>query len=82
MSLTPVADELLSETPDLPETLEISVAAGAELALDFPGTLKIDKLQIAGRSYVGTIDASVVPGVVIGQGAIEVTPKGTMVIFR
>ena len=82
VSLTPVADELLSEMPDVPETLEISVVAVSLKKKDFPGTLKIDRLRIAGRSYVGTIDASTAPDVIFGPGTIEVTPKGTLMIFR
>jgi len=82
VSLMPVGDTLLSETPDVPETLEISVATGAELALDFPGTLKVERLRIAGRNYSGTVDASVAPDVLSGTGKIEIKQRGFMLIFR
>lgn len=80
VSLTPVGDTLLSETPDVPEALEISVADGAELALDFPGTLKVERLRIAGRNYSGTVDASVAPDVLSGTGKIEIKQRGFMLI--
>lgn len=80
VSLKPVADELVAETPRLSEDLEISVSAGAKLALDFSGTVKVGRLRIAGRNYSGIVDASVAPGVLSGQGKIEVEQHGVMLI--
>jgi len=82
VSLTPAAGELLAETPDVPEDIEISVARGAELALDFPGTMKVGRLRVNGHAVYGTIRASDAPGVISGQGAIETTlpPLGVTVI--
>ena len=74
---TPVA-----ETPDLPEKLEVSVAAGAELRLEFTGTNRIDRLTLGGRSVNGIISAATHPGYITGDGALEIQPKGTMILFR
>ncbi len=82
VSLKPVADELVAETPRLSEDLEISVSAGAKLALDFSGTVKVGRLRIAGRNYSGIVDASTVPGVITGQGAFEVKTRGMILILR
>ncbi len=82
VSLTPVAGELLAEAPDAPQDIEIVVAEGAKLALDFPGTMKVGRLKIAGRNYSGTVDASIAPGVLSGQGKLEIKQHGFMLIVR
>jgi hypothetical protein len=81
VSLTPVADELLAEAPSAPKYLEIDVAEGAELALDFPGTLKIGRLRIAGRKYKGLVSAADLPECVSGQGSLLVEQKSGLYII-
>lgn len=81
VSLTSVADELLAETPSVNKHLGINLAAGTELALDFPGTLKIDRLKVAGRQYRGLVGASDLPGVLSGQGKLLVEDKSGLRIF-
>ncbi len=68
-------------TPDVPESASIEVAEGAKLRLDFPGNLKLDTVKYAGRSYSGTLTAENCP-FILGPGSIEVTPKGTVLLFR
>ena len=70
------------ETPNLPEKLEVSVAAGAELRLEFTGTNRIDRLSLGGRSVTGIISAATYPDYITGDGAFEILPKGTMLLFR
>ena len=70
------------ETPNLPEKLEVSVAAGAELRLEFTGTNRIDRLSLGGRSVTGIISATTHPDYITGDGAFEILPKGTMLLFR
>lgn len=83
VSLTLAGDELLADTPATPQYLEIDVADGAELALDFPGTLKVGRLNIAGQKYTGVVNAATLPGVISGQGAFEISPRpGMIIIFR
>ena len=70
-----------AETPDIQASTAIEVAAGAKLRLDFPGTLKLDNLKYNGRSYSGILTADNCP-CLLGPGALEVTPKGTVLLFR
>ncbi len=63
------------------EDIVVNVADGARLRLDFPGTLKLDGLKYAGRSYSGTLTAERCP-FLLGPGSLEVTPKGTVLFFR
>ena len=74
---TPVA-----ETPDLPEKLEVSVAAGAELRLEFTGTNRIDRLSLGGVAVSGIVSAATHPEYITGDGALEILPKGTILLFR
>lgn len=71
-----------AETPSIPETTAISVAAGAKLRLDFPGTNRIDRLSLGGRSYSGLVTAARCPDFITGPGALEIPPKSTVLIFR
>jgi hypothetical protein len=70
---------------DLPEHLNIEVADGARLHLDFAGTNEVNSLRIAGRSYVGLVSTAEYPElypVLSGPGTLSITPKGTMILFR
>ncbi len=70
---------------ELPENLEIDVAAGARLRLDFTGTNHIESLRIAGRSYAGLVSVTTCPElypVLSGPGTLEITPKGTILLIR
>ena len=70
-----------AETPDVQASTSIELAAGAKLKLDFPGTLKLDGLRYAGRSYSGILTADNCP-CLFGPGALDITPKGTVILFR
>ena len=74
---TPVA-----ETPDLPEKLEVSVAAGAELRLEFTGTNRIDRLSLGGVAVSGIVSAATHPEYITGDGAFEILPKSTILLIR
>ena len=76
------ADDLAAEAPSVPEKLQLSVAAGAKLRLDYPGTIKVDHLRLGGRSVTGTVTAAKYPDFLSGPGAIEIMPKCTFIIFR
>ena len=70
---------------DLPEHLNIEVADGARLHLDFAGTNVVNSLHIAGRSYVGLVSAAEYPElypVLSGPGTLLIVPKGTLLLFR
>ena len=70
---------------DLPEHLNIEVADGARLHLDFAGTNVVNSLRIAGKSYVGEVSLATRPElypVLSGPGTLMITPKGTVIMFR
>ena len=70
---------------DLPEHLDIEVADGARLHLDFAGTNVVNSLRIAGRSYVGDVSQATYPElypVLSGPGTLMIMPKGTVILFR
>ena len=70
---------------DLPEHLNIEVADGARLHLDFAGTNVVNSLRIAGRSYVGDVSQATHPELypaLSGPGTLSIMPKGTTILFR
>ncbi len=70
---------------ELPPKLEIEVAAGACLSLDFEGTNEIQRLVIGGQSRVGVVSAADCPelfGTLSGPGAFFIRPRGTVLILR
>ena len=65
--------------------MNIDVADGARLQLDFAGTNKVYSLRIGGSSYVGFVSAATYPELfptLSGPGTLWITPKGTMLIVR
>lgn len=81
VSVKKATDLAPDATPDVPESASIEVAEGAKLRLDFPGNLKLDTVKYAGRSYSGTLTAENCP-FILGPGSLEVSPKGTVLLFR
>lgn len=69
-------------TPSIPEATAISVAAGAKLRLDFPGTNRIGRLSLGGCAYSGLVTAARCPDFIFGPGALEVPLRGTVIIVR
>ena len=70
---------------DLPETLEIDVADGAQLTLDFDGTNEIRRLTIAGRGYAGFVSLADRPGLLgtlAGRGTLFIRPRGAVLLLR
>lgn len=74
-----VAEDVL---PELPEKLELDLAKGVKMRLDYTGTMELDTLRLNGVSVAGLIDASHPSGLVTGTGRLYVRPKGTVLIFR
>ena len=71
-----------ADVPDVPETAQVSVAAGAKLRLDYPGTIRLDRLELGGRGVSGTVTAARYPDYISGPGAVEVRAKATVILFR
>ena len=66
----------------LPQNLEIEVARGAKLRLDFAVTNSVQSVRLGGRRVSGLISAGTHPEYLIGEGAIYVEPKGMIMIYR
>lgn len=70
---------------ELSSDLEIEVARGARLSLDFVGTNKIRRLVIGGRRRSGLVSAESRPdlfGLLSGPGALYIPPSGSALILR
>jgi len=77
-----VRTEDAAETSGDWEDKNISVAQGAKLDLDYVGTNKVSSVRLGGHRRTGIINAETYPDFVTGAGALEVTPVGTIMIFR
>ena len=76
-------DETAQTPPTLPERLRIDVAAGARLALNYPGTNKVASVRFDGTAVDGRIvDATTHPEYVTGIGALEVVPRNMVILLR
>lgn len=70
---------------DLPANLELDLAAGTQLKLDFDGTNEIARLVLNGVSRVGVVslaERSDLLGTLSGRGALFIRPKGTVILYR
>ena len=61
--------------PPLPDGVEVTVAAGARLALEIPGTNVVRSLTLGGVRVTGRASAATHPAYLTGQGVIEVRPS-------
>lgn len=68
--------------PDVPARMRISVAEGAMLALDFPGTIHTGTVTLGGKRVVGRIDSTTHPDFICGMGSIEARPEGAVIVIR
>ncbi len=76
-------------TPDISKNTGLHVAAGATVALDFPGSLELDTLHLGGRLAHGEpwsqgerFSAATHPEYFTGTGSIYVRPKATVLYVR
>ena len=70
------------DIPSVPEKMRVSVASGARLLLDYPGTIKLRRLLLGGVRKEGVVSAATDPDYIGGIGKLEVVPSGIMVSFR
>ena len=70
------------DMPSVPEKMRVSVATGARLLLDYPGTIKLRRLLLGGVRKEGVVSAATDPDYIGGIGKLEVVPSGIMVSFR
>jgi hypothetical protein len=64
------------------DEMVVNVAQGAKLDLDYIGTNKVHTVRLGNHRRTGIISAETYPDFVTGSGALEVTPTGTIMIFR
>lgn len=66
------------------ENVELKLAAGTKLRLDFEGSRTVKTLKIGGKRFVGTIDASHESGLVSGTGTLIGKPsdKGLFIVVQ
>ena len=77
MPMTASADEL-----EVPSDLELTVAPGAKLRLDFDGTREVGSMRIGGRRAHGTVDATSHPQYVEGRGSLWAPESGSVIYIR
>ncbi len=66
----------------LPDTVAITVAAGAKLDLDFDGTLTVKGVTLGGLEKSQIISATTCPDYVTGAGALYTPQRGTLIKVR
>lgn len=72
----------------LPEDLEIEIASGAQLLLDFDGEAKVGKVSynglrsVDGKALVGEISYRRFPSLIKGRGRLYVEPRGCVILVR
>ena len=59
-----------------------TLADGASLALDYPGTNRFARLRVDGKSRLGVLDASNSPAFLSGPGAMELVPMAFVLVVR
>ena len=66
----------------IPENIELNVANGAKLNLDFDGVAKVKGLTYNGQRIVFDVSHEKYPTWVMGRGMLYVQPRGTVILFR
>ena len=66
----------------IPENIELDVADGARLTLDFDGVAKVKGIRYNGQRLVGEISHATCPSWVMGRGVLSASPRGTVIMFR
>ena len=82
LSVTPVDAAAYEATPAIGPEVELAVARGARLRLDFDGTLPLGSLRLNGVRRSGEISARDYPEYLAGPGVLSVKPLGMKIIIR
>ena len=77
-----VYEPISANGPNIPDALEIDVAQGAKLRLDYPGLCTVKKVRLGGMKRSGEISAKTFPEHIAGDGALYVIPTGTVLTIR
>ena len=82
VSIVRALDVDADAVPSAPSKMRVSVAAGATLNLDFPGTLTCGPVTLGGTTVYGLVNAQTYPQYVTGVGSLQANNPGAMIIFR
>ena len=76
--------EAFEDTPrHVSDKIDVEVAQGASLRLDFPGTMTISKLRLGGALVrAGVVTAEDYPQYLSGRGSLEIVPTGMCIFVR
>ena len=66
----------------IPENIELNVADGARLTLDFDGVAKVKGLTYNGQRIAFEVSHEKYPTWVMGRGMLYIQPRGTVIMFR
>ena len=84
VDLLSIEKAAVADVPDIPKTAEINVrlADGEKLRLDYPGTLNLKSLCVNGKNLSREISAETRPDFISGPGSVYVVPNGLIITFR
>ena len=82
ITLRHLGDCAKAEDLVLPDDLQVSVSAGARLHLGYPGTNKVARVRLDGRSTPGYVSAATHPGYISGPGVLFSNPAGIAINIR
>lgn len=84
VDLLSIEKAAVADVPDIPKTAEINVrlADGEKLRLDYPGTLNLKSLCVNGKNLSREISAETRPDFISGPGSVYVEPNGLIITFR
>ena len=70
------------DVPSVPEKMRLSVASGARMVLDYPGTVKVRRLTLGGVRKEGVVSATTDPDYIGGIGKLEIVPSGVIISVK
>ena len=84
IDLLSIEKAAVADVPDIPKTAEINVrlAEGEKLRLDYPGTLNLKSLCVNGKNLSCEISAETRPDFISGPGSVDVVPNCLIITFQ
>ena len=77
-----ISDRFDDSAPVCASDLEISVAQGAHVVLDFRGVQKVESLRLGGHYVSGLIGANTFPEYLSGSGVLDVPARATVILMK
>ena len=77
-----ISDRFDDSVPVCTSDLEISVAQGAHVVLDFRGVQKVESLRLGGHYVSGLIGANTFPEYLSGSGILDVPARATVILMK